>query len=236
MKGREEGRGMRVGVLYSGGKDSNMAMYKAHLQGYEIACLVTIVPAGHESMLFHYPNAAHTAEQAECLGLPLVSRHVDAYDVERYVLEDLLIHAMERFAIDGVVTGAIASRYQYEMFNDMAERLGLRHIAPCYGEDQYMHMCELLEHNFSIMITSVSADGLDASMLGRIIDWAMLSRLKDLSIRHGFNVSFEGGEAETFVLDMPMFRKRLSVDGYTVHWDGVRGYIEFIGLSPLDKN
>ena len=222
---------MRVGILYSGGKDSNITMYKVYLQGYEIACLITIIPASDESMLFHYPNAAYTSIQVECLQLPLISSTSDG----EASLEELLIKARERFGIDGVVSGAIASRYQYERFTSIASRVGLKHIAPCYGEDQYMHMQELLANNFSVMITSVSAYGLDASMLGRVIDAKLLSRLRDLSIKYGFNLSFEGGEAETFVLDMPLFRKRISVDGYRVHWDGVRGHIEFMDLSIKDK-
>ncbi|MEM0364616.1 MAG: diphthine--ammonia ligase [Candidatus Nitrosocaldus sp.] len=224
---------MRLGILYSGGKDSNIAMYKAYLQGHEIACLITIIPASDESMLFHYPNAPYTSVQAECLGLPLISS-ISSSD-EEGLLEELLTNASERFGIDGVVTGAIASRYQYERFTSIASRVGLKHIAPCYGEDQYMHMQELLANNFSVMITSVSAYGLDASMLGRVIDADMLSRLRDLSIKYGFNLSFEGGEAETFVLDMPLFMKRIVVDCYTLHWDGVRGYVEFTDLSIEDK-
>ncbi|MEM2919360.1 MAG: diphthine--ammonia ligase [Candidatus Nitrosocaldus sp.] len=225
---------MRVGILYSGGKDSNIALYKAYHQGYEIACLITIVPASDESMLFHYPNAEYTSVQAECLGLPLISSRVRDSDGESSLIE-LLTHARERFGIGGIVTGAIASRYQYERFSSIASMVGLKHIAPCYGEDQYMHMQELLANNFSVVITSVSAHGLDVSMLGRVIDSDMLSRLRDLSIKYGFNLSFEGGEAETFVLDMPLFRKRIVVDGCAVRWDGVRGHVEFTDLSVEDK-
>lgn len=226
---------MRVGVLYSGGKDSNLALYKAYLQGYEIACLITILPENDESMLFHYPNSSYTREQAECLGLPLISRHADHHADEEGLLKEVLILAKDRFAIDGVVSGAVASRYQHSRFTRIAESAGLRHIAPCYGEDQMLHMQELFEHRVTAIITSVSADGLDATMLGRCIDHAMVSRLSELSARYGFNVSFEGGEAETFVLDMPIFSRRILVDDYAVHWDGVRGYMEFRAVRLMEK-
>lgn len=224
---------MRVGILYSGGKDSNIAMYKAYLQGHEIACLITIIPTSDESMLFHYPNAVYTFIQAECLGLPLISS-ICSSD-EEGSLEELLAKAKDSFAIDGIVTGAIASRYQYERFTSIASRVGLKHIAPCYGEDQLLHMKELLANSLSVIITSVSAYGLDADMLGKLIDAQLLSKLRDLSIKYGFNISFEGGEAETFVLDMPLFRKRIAINGYTLHWDGVRGYLVFTDLSTEDK-
>ncbi len=225
---------MRLGILYSGGKDSNIAMYKAYLQGHEIACLITIIPASDESMLFHYPNVMYTSIQAECLGIPLISSGICSSDDESS-LEELLTRAKERFAIDGIVTGAIASKYQYYRFASIASRVGLKHVAPCYGEDQLLHMKELLANNITVMITSVSAYGLDVSMLGRLIDAQLLPRLRDLSIKYGFNISFEGGEAETFVLDMPLFRKRIAINGYTLHWDGVRGHIEFTDLSTEEK-
>ena len=41
-------------------------------------------------------------------------------------------------------------------------------------------MKEVIKLGFEVMITSVSADGLDESWLGRIIDEELLEELKDL--------------------------------------------------------
>ncbi len=218
---------MRVAALYSGGKDSNIALYKSYKE-HEIVCLVTLVPEYDDSMLFHYPNASYTRIQADSLGLPIIQRVIKKGYDEYIMLKDILLYTKAKYDIEGFVSGAISSMYQRSRFDGIAEELGLMHLAPCWGEDQYEHMKELLTNNIKAMITSVSAHGLDEHMLGKVIDGAMLERLHELSKRYGFNLAFEGGEAETFVLDMPLFNYGIKIKDYVKHWDGVRGYIEFI--------
>ncbi|MBK6586687.1 MAG: hypothetical protein IPG26_07775 [Coprothermobacter sp.] len=64
---------------------------------------------------------------------------------------------------------------------------------------------------FKVIVTAVAAEGLDSSWLGRQIDQKMLNELKDLNRRYGVHPAFEGGEAETFVLDGPIFKKRIKI-------------------------
>ena len=54
-------------------------------------------------------------------------------------------------------------------------------------------------HIFSILV-SVSADGLGRKYLGRTIDPELISELLSIKIKHGINISGEGGEYESFVL------------------------------------
>ena len=72
-------------------------------------------------------------------------------------------------------------------------------------------MNELLRNNFVIQIISVSSMGLDSNLLGITLNHSTLQELIKLSMKYGFNISFEGGEAETIVLDCPIFRKRLEI-------------------------
>ncbi len=228
---------MRTAVLYSGGKDSTIALYKSYMKGYEVACLITLVPEYDDSMLFHYPNAYYTYMQAEALDIPLIQEYIrcSSKDEELDRLRTLLREVKSRYHFDALVSGVLSSRYQYDRLNRVAYELGLEHIAPCWQEEQLDHMYEIVSNGIVAMITSVSAYGLTYDMLGELIDHAMIERLYTLSRRYGFNISFEGGEAETFVLEMPLFSKGIRVDDYTIHWDGIRGYIEFSSLSFKDK-
>ena len=36
-------------------------------------------------------------------------------------------------------------------------------------------------------------------------------KLKELNVKIGFNIAFEGGEAESLVLDCPLFKKKLII-------------------------
>jgi uncharacterized protein (TIGR00290 family) len=74
-----------------------------------------------------------------------------------------------------------------------------------------------------VVVTAVAAMGLDESWLGRVLDGDAAGELKELSLRHGFDVCGEGGEMETLVVDAPWFGKRLEIVEARREWDGVRG-------------
>ena len=65
---------MRVGALFSGGKDSTYAAYLARQRGDELGCLITLSPARSDSYMFHYPNIRWTAMQAQAMRLPQVTQ------------------------------------------------------------------------------------------------------------------------------------------------------------------
>ena len=103
---------MRLGVLFSGGKDSTLALHLA-ADKVEVACLITVVSKNKESYMFHTPNIDITALQAEALGLPLVSVVTEGKKEEELVdLEKAIAEAQNKYQIDGIVTGAVESVYQ----------------------------------------------------------------------------------------------------------------------------
>jgi diphthamide synthase (EF-2-diphthine--ammonia ligase) len=53
-----------------------------------------------------------------------------------------------------------------------------------------------------------------------------VERLDKLATKHGFNLSFEGGEAETLVLDCPLFSSPVKIINSKKSWDGYRGRFE----------
>src|SRR5665648_419650 len=103
---------MRLGILFSGGKDSTFALHLA-AEKEEVACLITVVSKNKESYMFHTPNIDVTTLQAKALGLPLVSMVTEGKKEEELAdLEAAIAEAKEKFQIEGVVTGAVESVYQ----------------------------------------------------------------------------------------------------------------------------
>ena len=229
---------MRLAALYSGGKDSTFSIFKAKQAGHDIACLISMRPSSDESLLFHYPNTWLTDLLANAMHTPLASFRVDkaSKDAEIQALNRAIISAKSMYNIDGIVHGAISSNFQNRLIRTICDKNGLETIAPIWNIEVHAYMDELLSQEFHVIFVSVSAMGLERCWLGKSLDRPSLVKLSSLSRKFGFNLAFEGGEAETLVVDCPLFAKqRISIDKSRVHWDGQRGIFEILEASLISK-
>jgi ABC transporter with metal-binding/Fe-S-binding domain ATP-binding protein len=229
---------VRLAALYSGGKDSTFSIFKAKQMGHEIACLVSMYPSADESLLFHYPNIWLTDLLAKAMRIPLASFNVDktSKEAEIEALEQAITAAKSKFEIDGIVHGAISSNFQNQLFKRICESNSLTMVTPLWNIPLSIYLDQLLAEKFRFILVSVSAMGLQRCWLGKIFDRASLDTLISLSKKFGFNLAFEGGEAETLVLDCPLFvKERINIDKAQVHWDGQRGIFEILEASLVSK-
>jgi diphthine-ammonia ligase len=107
-------------------------------------------------------------------------------------------------------------------------KLHLTVIAPLWDIDPEDYMNELIDSKFNFIMTTVSSDGLDDSWLGKTISKSDILSLKHLSEKFGFNLNFEGGEAETFVINCPLFTNSIKINQSQKEWDGYRGRFEIV--------
>lgn len=219
---------MKLGALFSGGKDSTFAIYQARLKGHEVVCLITICPRSEDSHLLHYPNIGTTSLQAKAMGIPQIVASTDSIEskTETSKLQKMLEEAKEKFGIEGIVHGGIHSDYQRKIFETACKKLHLKTISPLWHINQLEYLYQLIESKFRFIITSVSAEGLDDSWLGKEITLQDIHKLNQLSSKHGFNISFEGGEAETFVIGCPIFSGTIKIVKSKTEWNGYRGRFE----------
>lgn len=224
---------MNLAALFSGGKDSTFAIYAAQKMGHKVSCLVTILANSEESHLLHHPNVSQTTLQAKAMNIPqfLIQSKSDDTTQELQSLKEGLVQAKQIHHIDGVVHGGILSEFQKTRFEGVAKELDLQIVAPIWKKDQKQYMNELLNHNFEFIITAVSADGLDESWLGKKITKPDLNVLMEKSEKHKFNLSFEGGEAETFVINCPLFSGMIQIIDSKKFWDGYRGRFEILAAK-----
>ncbi|HEV2120517.1 MAG TPA: diphthine--ammonia ligase [Candidatus Bathyarchaeia archaeon] len=226
---------MRVGVLFSGGKDSTYAAWLASKKD-ELACLVTLFPKSDMSFMFHYPDLEWTSLQAEAIGVPQLTWSTEGVKEEELTdLERSLASAKSGFGLQGIYTGALASVYQKTRVERVCENLGLECLSPLWRVDPEAHLRRLVKDGFVPMVVSVSALGLDQSWLGRILDGEAVDELVVLGAKFKFNVGLEGGEGETFVLDCPLFTKMVEVQESTKHWRGDSGYLQISKARLVPK-
>ena len=224
---------MNVAAFYSGGKDSTYSIYLAQKQGHKVLCLLTLFPKSDESHLLHHPNISWTSLQSKSMNIPQlsISSNSDNTDEEVSLLEKLMKIAKKKFPIEGIVHGGIKSKFQKEKFNSLCSSVNLTSIAPLWDLPPEQYMLDLLNSNFIFIITSVSSGGLDDAWLGKTIGKPDIEILKKLSSKFGFNLNFEGGEAETFVIDCPLFSTPVQINKSVKNWDGYRGRFEIVDAN-----
>ena len=221
---------MKLACLFSGGKDSTYAIHLAKKQGHEILCLVSIFAKSEESHLLHHPNLTWTKLQSTSMNIPQLTIYSDSNETsdELIIMEKLLQNAKDKFQIEGLVHGGIKSKFQKEKFETLCKKLNLVSIAPLWNTEPKQYMNELINSDFHFLMVTVSSDGLDEQWLGKIILKSDIELLSTLSDKFGFNLNFEGGEAETFVIDCPLFSHSIKINQFTKNWDGYRGRFEIV--------
>ena len=221
---------MKLAALFSGGKDSTYSIFLAKKQGHEIKCLLSVFPKSDESHLLHHPNLQWTHLQSKSMQIPqlTIKSESDETDNEINSLEKILIQAMDEYQIEGLVHGGIQSQFQKEKFKNLCNKLNLKSITPLWNRNSLEYMNELISSNFVFIITSVSSGGLDDSWLGKTITKNDIDNLYALSQKFGFNLTFEGGEAETFVVNCGLFSHPIQIIQGKKNWDGYRGRFEIV--------
>ncbi|MGB7969934.1 MAG: TIGR00289 family protein [Methanobacterium sp.] len=225
---------MKAAVLFSGGKDSTMAIYKAIEEGYSVEYLVSMISDNPESYMFHVPNIHITELSSEAMEIPLIK--AKTHGVKEEELDDLkaVLKDLKKKGVEAIFAGALASEYQKSRIDKLCDDIGLISKAPLWHVDPKEYMDEIINLGFEVIIISVSAEGLDESWLGRKVDNKLLDEIISLHNKYGMHMAFEGGEAETLVLDCPIFKKHIKILESSNVWDRDNGYL-LITKAELEK-
>jgi ABC transporter with metal-binding/Fe-S-binding domain ATP-binding protein len=226
---------MRVGVLFSGGKDSCLALQKAG-SFHDVVCLITLLSESQESYMFHVPNIEVTGKQAEAIGLPLVQRRTKGKKEKE--LEDLkkaISTAKADFGLQGIVTGAVKSIYQSTRVQEICGKLDLWCFNPLWLKDEIELLNEVVKNKYEVVISGVFAFPLDEKFLGRRLDNEIIEKLERLRDEYGLSPAGEGGEIETTVTDAPFFKKRVEIRDYHVSYRNYSGVFKIKDARLIDK-
>jgi len=224
--------------LFSGGKDSSWALFRAIERGLSVTRLVTVHPST-DSYMYHVPATELASLAAESVGIPLVE--VDSGDLgadteaaatdagaqgdrELRPLEKTLRELDDETPLTGVIAGAIESEFQTSRIEAMCDRLGLELFAPLWQRDPRGLADEMLDSDFEITVIQVAAQGLDESWLGRTLDREAFDELETLSDEYGVHLMGEGGEFETLVTNGPHMNRPIELE-WESDWEGTRGRV-----------
>ncbi|WP_297980621.1 TIGR00289 family protein [uncultured Methanobrevibacter sp.] len=226
---------MKSAVLFSGGKDSVMALNYAINSGDDVKYLLSMKSENDESYMFHVPNIHLTDLISEAVGIPIIEAKTKGEKEKE--LDDLLdaFYKLKELGIEAIYTGALFSTYQKSRIEKLADEVGIQAISPYWHKDPKEYMELVLDSGFKVIISGVFAEGLDEKWLGRLIDRQALLELEKISEKTYLHLAFEGGEAETLVIDGPIFNKRIEIIEAEKNWHLDSGTYNVINARLLEK-
>ncbi len=211
---------MKVAALFSGGKDSVFAIYVAKQWGWDITHLVAMLPEKKDSWMFHTVNIHLTKLLSIAIDIPILTMHTKGEKEDE--LNDLK-NLLGSIPIDGVISGAIASEYQRTRIERICHELDINSFTPIWHKNQKILIKDQIDSGFIIKIVGIYANGFDESWLGKTLDIKTLEELVVLNKKFDINISGEGGEFETLVIDGPIFNKKLVIDEIEKSWQRDNG-------------
>lgn len=210
---------MKVAILFSGGKDSLMALNYALEKKEDVLYLLSIESKNKESYMFHVPNIHITDLLSQALEIPLLNIKTNGVKEEELVdLKNAFIE-LKKLGVQGIYTGALYSIYQKSRIEKIGSEVDLKVFSPFWHVDELEYMKNIVKLGFEVIITGVFADGLDESWLSRKIDYDAICEIEKLNKKHHVNIAFEGGEAETLVINGPIFKKKIKIIKGKKEWN-----------------
>ena len=204
---------MKLAVLFSGGKDSALAISYAEK---EVECLISIQSENPESYMYHTPNISLVEKQAKAMNKPIIIQKTKGEkEKELTDLKKAIKKAISKYKIQGVITGALASAYQASRVQKICNELKIECFNPLWQKSQQELMEELIKKNYEVIITGVFAEGMDP-LLGKTINKETLKQLKKLEEKYKINVAGEGGEYESTIIWAPYFKTKVKINKTTI--------------------
>jgi len=196
---------IQVAALWSGGKDSCFAYYKAIKSGFKVLCLLNFLTEDGTKSRSHGIDSELICIQAEAIGIPVVQIRTTWQTYEQKFKRT--IYKLRQKGIKGIVFGDIDIQEHKEWTDRVSNELNVKAIQPLWGCKQRELLNEFIGEGFEAIVVSVKSDLLGKEWLGRKVDENFLKSLDKLNI----NLCGESGEYHTFVTCGPIFKKKIEV-------------------------
>ena len=221
---------MKVAALWTGGKDSSLACYKA-LKDHDVAYMVTFI--------WEKPSLSHPLSiiklQSEAVSIPFLWDRVKPPYFDSY--REAIIELKTEYGIEAVVTGDISyvDAFHGNWIDDVCKDTGVKVIKPLWEKDRQSILDDLLGSGFKVMYTCVKEPWMTDDWLGRIIDKQSVAEMQELHRTKGLDLCGENGEYHTMTLDAPFYTKIVKVPKFTKQKTENGFIIEPVELSLVAK-
>lgn len=191
-------------LMWSGGKDSALALDRARRAGIEVSRILTFYDSATNRVRFHATRVEMLEAQAAAVGIGLRAIPTTWPEMDTTLQRELSSLRKEGFA--GVVFGDIHLRDVRAWYESRVSAAGLEHVEPIWGEPPAVLLCEFISSGGRAVVTCVDLRRLDQGWLGRIIDERFASEIAAT----GVDPCGENGEYHSFAFTGPVFNTRVA--------------------------
>ena len=186
--------------MWSGGKDSALALLRARARGIGVTRLLNIYDPATDRVRFHATRRELITAQADAIGLE-IDQHGVAWDRYDTAFRDMLA-GLKDSGFRGVVFGDIHLADVRAWYEDRVRAAGLEHVEPLWGDAPADLVAEFVAGGSRAVLTCVQVSKLDETWLGRIIDERFVRDIAALPV----DPAGENGEYHSFTFAGPLFR------------------------------
>jgi uncharacterized protein (TIGR00290 family) len=185
--------------MWSGGKDSALALLRARANGLDVSRLINFYDPATDRVRFHATRSDVMREQAKAIGIEL---HALGTPWESYEATfTSLLAELKRDGFAGVVFGDIHLADVRAWYEERVRAAGLAHVEPIWGEPPAALLAEFVASGSRAVITCVETPKLGEEWLGRIIDERFAADIDAT----GIDPAGENGEYHSFAFAGPLF-------------------------------
>src|SRR5260370_31643263 len=188
--------------MWSGGKDSALALDRAGQAGLDVARLVSFYDSTTRRVRFHATRVEMLEAQAAAIGIGLRAIPTTWAEMEANLGQELASLREEGFT--GVVFGDIHLADVRAWYENRVNAAWLEHVEPIWGEPPELLLGEFVASGGRAVITCVDLAKLDKAWLGRIIDERLASEIGAT----GADLCGENGQDHSFAFAGPVLKRR----------------------------
>lgn len=192
---------MKIVSSWSGGKESCFACYKAIQDGLDVSYLLNMAVDGKS----HGLDMKLVLAQSQSIGIPLMQRVVtwDSYEEEF----KKAVNELKKNGVNGMIFGDIDIQEHRGWVERICAELGIKPFLPLWKHKRDELINEFISAGFDAIVVCVKSDILGKEWLGRIINEKFVDDLSHMDV----DLCGEFGEYHTFVVDGPIFKKKIKI-------------------------
>jgi len=202
----------KVVAFSSGGKDSMYALYLALHKGINVDYLLFVKNGGKA----HRLNSWLLELVSESLEIPAVTTDKEMPAIRK---------TLRKLKADMVISGVMITPEHMDWYHEICNPIHVKHYAPLWGKKPLAALTEIENLGFQTIIIEVDVSmGSRKSWIGKKIDKPLIQEMEKLEKEQKINPSGELGAYHTFVLDCPLYKKKINILDSEIFWENSKGY------------